>query len=255
MFRKKNREINIFSLSYLDVLSGVLAIFIIIVMILIPYYKTDSRVELTALKDQFRKAEQKITRLESDNQSIQKELDAARAKNEQMQQENRNSQSRMEAMQERNARLESENQQLQKENNALSEAGNKTFIIVMISWDTEEDDVDLHVVTPENNEYFFSKKSHPGYSDLLSEDDKKGPGIEVYENYEARPGIYTIYYNFYSDGGSKGPTKVKGRIFFKDGNMQLGYKTLTSAGSGSTNKELVVRIRVTNDGNVERMAD
>ena len=39
--KPRNREINIFNLSMLDVISGAMAAFLIIVVILLPYYKKE----------------------------------------------------------------------------------------------------------------------------------------------------------------------------------------------------------------------
>lgn len=39
--RKRNREINIFNLSMLDVLAGAMAAFLIIMVVLLPYYRKE----------------------------------------------------------------------------------------------------------------------------------------------------------------------------------------------------------------------
>lgn len=231
MFKRKNREINIVSLSYLDVLSGALAVFIIIVMILIPYYRKD----LVDMSEELRELRQRL-------EAVQERLRASEARGE--------------ALQGENARLQEENRQqgeevarLERENQSLIDQLGKTYFIVLVSWSNPGDDIDLHVVTPDGREYYFQKKTHPGSNDRLSEDDTKGPGIEVFESYEAKPGVYSIYYRFYSDASPTGPVAVKGRIFYKQGNMQLGEKTLARQGE----KTLIAKVRVKEDGSLERL--
>jgi len=73
-FRKKNREINIFSMSALDLFASALGAFIIITIIVLPYYlKTDR-----TLKDKLNIAKQKLNIEKTKHQHTKKSLAKAK---------------------------------------------------------------------------------------------------------------------------------------------------------------------------------
>ena len=51
----------------------------------------------------------------------------------------------------------------------------KKFVLVVISWSTN-DDVDLHVIDPAGREYYYEKKFHSGSRAKLEEDRHPRPG-------------------------------------------------------------------------------
>jgi len=201
----------------LDVVSGALGAFLILMIVLLPHYRkeeTDKREE----RDNPREAEALRRRLqETEDRALLAEERAVRAE-------------------ERALRAE--------------EKLARTFLVVYIRWATINHDVDLHVVDPSGAEFFYARKTVPGRPGELSEDSQMGPGNEVWELREAPPGRYRIYANLYSRHGNPRHAVVKGRVFFRDGSEPLPEITLTEA--GRRRKKLVTVLVVEEDGSVRR---
>jgi len=72
-------------------------------------------------------------------------------------------------------------------------------IVVVLGWDTNRTDVDLHVIEPDGEECFYSKKStkHGG---TLDHDVTTGLGPETYSVRRAKPGKYRIDVEYFSGG-------------------------------------------------------
>lgn len=219
MFKRKDREINIVSLSYLDVLSGALAVFIIIVMILIPYYKKNT------------------PDLSSELHEAKKQLKEAKQREQEARQQAENAQS--------------ENQQLEERLEGCLERLSNTFLAVVMKWSSQGDDIDLHVVDPDGNEFFYKRHNRNGvhFSSSpaeLSVDTIHGPGIEIWEHPQAKPGHYKIYYNFYEDREKIESVTVQGTIYYRDGSKRLPDVRLNRKGD----TKLIATITVKENGEV-----
>lgn len=214
--QKRNREINVFNLSMLDVIASAMGAFLIIMVILLPYYKNDEVIR--QLRERIQQLEQE---LEQQQQVIQDQ---------------------QQKIQEQAERIE----QLERENQQLREQLANTFLIVIIDWKTKDHDVDLHVVDPAGHEFYYEKTSFPGVPGELSEDERYGPGVEVWEIREAPAGEYKVYYKFYDPHGNSEPAIVKGRVYFRDGVKNFREITLTRQGE----KPSIATITVKNDGQV-----
>jgi tetratricopeptide (TPR) repeat protein len=71
---------------------------------------------------------------------------------------------------------------------------------VVLAWDTDNTDVDLHVIDPNGEEAFYGAPlSYQG--GRVSPDNTVGYGPEEYSLRKAKPGIYRIEVNFYANGG------------------------------------------------------
>ncbi len=186
--RPRNREINIFNLSMLDVICGSLGTFILLMIILLPYYKKDNI-----------DCQQEIKNADRRTQETERKLTSAR-----------------EAARDAEHRAARAEQML-----------TKTFLLVYIRWSTPNQDVDLHVVDPSGAEFFYQKKMFPGRAGELSEDSQVGPGNEVWEIKDAPSGRYQIYANLFARRGNTANPTVKGRIFFRDGSKPLPEIVLT----------------------------
>ncbi|MER8937882.1 hypothetical protein NKH82_00020 [Mesorhizobium sp. M0915] len=68
-----------------------------------------------------------------------------------------------------------------------------TFLVIGVEWD-ERCDVDLYVTDPGGHQYYFIKKKFDGSEAELSLDMRDGPGIEVWQSPKAPPGEYKIAY-------------------------------------------------------------
>ena len=219
MFKRKDREINIVSLSYLDVLSGALAVFIIIVMILIPYYKKDT------------------PDLSGELLETKKQLEESKQREQEARQQAENAQS--------------ENQELERRLEGCLERLSNTFLAVVMKWSSQGDDIDLHVVDPDRNEFYYERhnrdRAHFRSSPAeLSVDTIHGPGIEIWEHPQAKPGSYKIYYHFFEDRKNIGSVTVQGSIYYRDGSKRLSDVRLNRKGD----KKLIATITVKENGEV-----
>ena len=68
---------------------------------------------------------------------------------------------------------------------------------IMLSWDTDETDVDLHVLEPDGEEaYYRNRRTTTG--GFVSEDVTTGYGPEEYLRKEAPKGVYKILANYFA---------------------------------------------------------
>ena len=129
---------------------------------------------------------------------------------------------------------------------ALEAARRRKFLAVMISWPGGRgDDVDLHVVDPRGNEFYYGARIHEGSSARFEEDSRHGPGNEVWLHpHLVDAGEYRIYANLF-DGG---PVVVRGTIVAGSSDRyELAPRWLSRVGE----KSLVATVVVDGDANVE----
>lgn len=217
--RPRNREINIFNLSMLDVICGSLGTFILLMIILLPYYKKDN------------------INYQQEIQQIQQQLDASRQQAQAALARASAAENQAQAALDRAQDAEHRAEQML----------TKTFLVVYIRWSTPNQDVDLHVVDPSGAEFFYQKKMFPGRTGELSEDSQVGPGNEVWEIKDAPSGRYEIYANLFARRGNTANPTVKGRIFFRDGSKPLPEIVLTEV---KTKKPIGV-VTIKDDGTVQ----
>lgn len=77
---------------------------------------------------------------------------------------------------------------------------------VVLSWSTDDTDLDLHVITPDGQHAWY------GHRDLdnggaLDVDVTDGYGPEIFSSPVAMPGLYYVYVNYYGGRGSNGAGK------------------------------------------------
>ena len=150
--KRKNRELNIFSMSALDLFASAMGAFMIIALISLPYYlKTDH--------------------------SLMAEVNRHRAETERLKQEAE--EARQDAKEYEQRALAAESQL------------KRTFIVVLVTWPTQ-DDVDLYLVDPTGATFWYGNRSNPGRPGELSEDVIRGPGNEVWQTETADPGLYSV---------------------------------------------------------------
>ena len=241
----------------LDVISGALGAFLIIMIILFPFYKKepiDYQRNIRELTQQLEAARQR-------SQAAEKQAEAARALAERNRQAlekaqaeaRRNSQTAQEAhaeiersrqaVQEAQAQAERNRQRAQEAEHRLA----KTFLVIYIRWNTERQDIDLHVIDPSGAEFYYEKKTISGRPGELSEDSKVGPGNEVWEIHGAPPGKYRVYARLYNPHGNSAVPTVKGRVIYRDGSTTLSEVRLTRL----KEKKQMATIIVQPDGSVQ----
>lgn len=209
--RRPNRNIEIFSISALDLFASALGAFILVAIILFPYY----------LKDQ--ESADKLATLKAEAAKAQAESQQAlAAKDEQLKQ--------------RQAELTSEvakSLALQRQLDQSRSSQGKPFLVVGIRWTTAAADVDLHVTDPAGNEFYWFKNNanrgdFPASSAELSYDMTSGPAVELWQDAAASPGVYGVDYvaNALPEGYT---VEVFGTVFDRSGRHDLPGKTLRKA--------------------------
>ncbi|MGR3915001.1 MAG: hypothetical protein OD918_10930, partial [Gammaproteobacteria bacterium] len=126
--KRRNKEINIFSMSALDLFASALGAFILIAVVLFPFFPNVSPSE-TQITAQLREARLQL-------QACQNSLAQSQA-----------------ALQQSQAELQQSQSALQQ----CSESLRKKFLLVVISWGSY-DDVDLHIVDPQGNEFYYDRR-------------------------------------------------------------------------------------------------
>ena len=129
---------------------------------------------------------------------------------------------------------------------ALERERRRKFLAVMISWPGGRgDDVDLHVVDPRGNEFYYGARIHEGSSARFEEDSRHGPGNEVWLHPNLTdPGEYRIYGNLFNGG----PVAVRGTIVAGSSDRyELAPRWLAQVGE----KRLMATVLVDGDANVE----
>ena len=233
--RRHNREISTLSLSMLDVIAGAMAAFLILMVILLPYYGKET-VNQEALIAELRQA---VAQAETARSAAEDAAEAAQAQANQAQAEMAAAQA-----QARQAQTEAERQRARAEGLARQLA--HTFLVLYIRWDTH-DDVDLHLTDPSGAEFWWDRhKIIPGRPGELSEDNILGPGNEVWEIRDAPPGDYRVEVRLFQVRDTRKPVVVKGRVFHRDGSAVFTEIALAQRGQ----RERIATIRVDEDGGV-----
>ena len=214
MRRRGNKEVNIFNMSMLDVISGALAAFILLTILLMPYYKKET---IDALKD-LKKAQEQLSQTQ----------EALALSQQQTVQQQKKTQQAEQKLAEANAEL------------------SKTFLVVYISWETANQDVDLYVTTPSGKTFSYANKLISGEAGRLSVDARRGPATEVWEVLDANPGIYTIQVKLHSRHKNNKTPTVIGNLSYRGGNKKLPSIRLPTKGQ----QVVMTKIKVHQDGNV-----
>ncbi len=211
--RRPNRNVEIFSMSALDLFAAALGGFVLISVILFPNYSKQQRVELS-----LRDTEQILDRCKSGATELTQSL-------------------------------KSKDQQLA----ACEAVSDTTFLVVIIEWNVPGNyDVDLHITDPDGHEFSFDKnnrgrRDYPLTEAQLSYDNTRGPGIELWQHPKAQPGVYRISYVYFSAPGANLPVEVTGHVLSHNGRAELPLIKLTERRAPRP----VARIIVGQRGNVD----
>jgi len=241
--RKRSRELNIFSMSALDLFASAMGAFILITLILFPFFPNtgDSPERIRDLRADLEQQMQQMAEAQAQEiAAMQAQLAEAQA--------SLNSSSTLQgSLSQCQATLEQATQQMNATNENLQNcraALQQTFVLVVISW-SSDDDVDLHVTDPSGSEYYYQARTFPGSDAALEEDTVNGPGNEIWLSPSAMPGRYEIDANLYSNN-SGGSVAVRGSLLYQNGRMPLPDMTL----SGDGDRRLITAFTVDNEGNV-----
>jgi hypothetical protein len=171
--RRPLRNIEIFSMSVLDMFASALGAFIIVSVLLFPYFNQTKILEKT--QHNIEETIDKISKLQTE---LRIDQDTSRRQQEEIRQSG-----------EWRTALVACQQAME----ACRVARTKVFLVVIMEWN-EPCDVDLYVTDPANRQFYYSRKTNPPSEGELSIDMLYGPGIEVWQNPKAERGIYQIEY-------------------------------------------------------------
>ena len=257
--KKKNREINIFSMSALDLFASAMGAFLLIAVMALPYYlkvdpdlieqvkklKTEivqNETQIATLKEElkkcqedgakaFREAQAKIESLTKENDQLKKALAKAKEERQQAQAQLREA--------------KEEVKQARAKANGLQKELSKTFCVVKMQWKSPSPlDVDLHIIDYNGREYSYSKQVYGGIDASLTVDagdpTKVKRGAEVWVSKELKEGSYTIFYKHYAGNSS---ATVEGSVFTKSFTKDLPTINLSKG-----EKKIIAKIKVNFEG-------
>ena len=273
----RDREINIFSMSALDLFASALGAFVLLFLILLPYYlKTDpdlitknqqlnrQNTELnqqnTQLQQQLQTAETQNQQLSEQNTELQQNLTACESQQATLQQQLAECQQQQQNAQQQNAELQRQLQRCQQNAeqararaDSCEEKMRYTFLAIIIQWATSGQDVDLRVIDPAGNEFSYSKSNRnrrdfPNVDAELSVDSTRGPGVEAWQTKHAEPGTYKIYANLYNTNSNDKKPVIYSSVYYRDGGKKLRQVTLTRVLQAKD--KLIATIEVKQNGDV-----
>ena len=119
----------------------------------------------------------------------------------------------------------------------------KQFLLVIMSWNRRSD-IDLHVIDPLGNRYYYEDERHPPSPAYFAKDNTTGPGNEIWLHPSVTPGTYKVYYDFYSQDSRT--INVKGKIITQEDKYIIPDCRLRREGQ----RLRVATIDVDDEGNV-----
>lgn len=98
---------------------------------------------------------------------------------------------------------------------------------VVLGWDTDGTDLDLHVVSPDGAHVFYGNRVAAN-GGALDVDVTTGYGPEIYANTSPPPGTYLVYVNYYGSGsGNSDVTTAQVTIISNEGTVSEKRETVS----------------------------
>lgn len=230
LMKIRNRDLNIFSMSALDLFASALGAFIVLAVIALPFFPNTHTIDDDELLERMGETEAEL-------EEAREALAAETAEHD----ETREALAQCEAESAETAGALEETEQALAQCQQAAEAN---FLLVLISWGTN-DDVDLHVTDPSSREFYYSSRRHPGTDARFEEDNTRGPGNEVWVHPDVTPGEYRIEYKMFSKRASR-PATVRGAALHRNGRSEFPELAL----SRDEERRTAVTIIVEADGDV-----
>jgi hypothetical protein len=122
-----------------------------------------------------------------------------------------------------------ENQKLEKEINQLKAQSQDRvhFLAAVLTWSTNEHDLDLSVTDPAGRVFNFKKRKYSGQPGAFTLDTRRGPGTEVWQSAKVLPGKYVINIEFYNKYSNDEPAAGKVTMFTSYGQIDTPEFKLT----------------------------
>lgn len=91
-------------------------------------------------------------------------------------------------------------------------------IRVILSWDSDGTDLDLHVISPSGQHTWYGERVSPGGA-ALDVDVTTGYGPEIYSNPAPEHGTYLVYVNYYGSGENRDAITIVDVTVITDENL------------------------------------
>lgn len=251
--KTRSKDINIFSMSALDLFASALGAFILVSVVLFPYFPNtgDSEVRVAEVRARLEQVQSRLHASQSQLAQAQDRLQAAQSQLGACETQRQQVQAALDACEEQRrasvsqdalGACETRNRQIQTELESCQAQAKKKFVLVLMSWGTS-DDIDLHVIDPAGREFFYQRRSFAGSRAKLEEDNTRGPGNEIWLHPAAEAGTYRVYYHYFS--GGSGSVRVRGAVLTPAGRTPLPMTRLRQQGD----RPQVATISVDSEGN------
>lgn len=212
--KPRNREVNIFNMSLLDILCGALGAFCFMMLVLFPYWKPGGA-NAEQMQQSNEQMQQELERLKQQLQNTPGGAQAAQ-QIEQLQQQMQQQQGQMNQM---SQQLQEAQQQLEDQKKQIEELKWRNPITLGMEWMTAKHDMDIYTqwaVTP--------SAGHPGppapdptkkqsayYQGEVKTECVDGPCWEIWAIRDVGPNMeLKVYYKFFSANGNPEPAVVYG---------------------------------------------
>ncbi len=209
--RARNREINIFSISLLDILTGLLGAFLFLMLGLIPYYmKVNTGRSLSAEEQQQFEEVKKLVEKglkgplsEEDVKKLQDELDRLQKQNRQLNADNDRlqnelDQSKRDLQQARQDRDQAKQDLEHQKKEADFWSKQDGTVSIISSWDSPETDIDVFFMTPGGTIFGQKREKVLGRDVTLDGSDSHGKDWKVNDEgllaYFFQSGPYLVLY-------------------------------------------------------------
>lgn len=221
------KELNVFSVSFLDLLSGALAA-VIILFVVVPKMTSEDVLAMETIESLDVQVEQLDSLIQLARNSIpaelyeqiQQQIEQMNETIDEMREQNQQIQEALKNCEEERERLQEQMQEMQPKSSSIdrsSGAGNSLFGVdakfaIVITW-PDNIDVDIHVKNLEKNETVFFRNPSSSWGNLLTDVTQKPENEDIYELFFQKnivPGKYQIYYHVYTNSNT--PVNVNGYV-------------------------------------------
>jgi TolA-binding protein len=229
--RARNREINIFSISLLDILTGLLGAFLFLMLGLIPYYvKVSIGRSLSAEEQQQFEEMKKLVEKglkgplsEEEVKKLQDELDRLQKQNQQLHGENDRLQNELDQsrqdLQQARQDLDQAKQDLQQQKKETDFWSSQDGTVsILSSWDSPETDIDVFIMTPSGKIYGQKQEKLLGREVILDGSDSHGKDWKINDEgllaYVAESGPYLVLYRIPKAAAPQSYSGLRAQFFY-----------------------------------------
>lgn len=266
--KRPNRTVNIFSVSALDLFASAMGAFIILTLILVPFYRnTATTDDIDAVRSALADAQQDLQSSEAQLVSCQEARAEAEARADAAESRAAAAQAEADDLRERLenqgdaaedlaaalAAAENLRGQLEQANGQLADCRRRlgsTFLIAVMTWREAGQDIDMHVFDPEGRHFYYEEKRYPGTDGELSFDNTIGPGVEVWQHPSPELGRYTFCYHFFGrPEENPGPrtSTIEGVILGGDFRFELPVVSIRLL------QDILIGVAVVDENGVDRV--